>query len=93
MESWHASGSRVYRFHLPNFTSIGCLAQIENIEEFTDGSLKISITTKERVKVFDVISHSDNMYYAKYNTYDDLPIKDEDQKQTLNIIDEIKEKL
>ena len=92
-EYWHSYNHYIYKDDLPDYTSIGCLAQIENIEEFSDNSLRLSITTRGRVKISDIHTNSVGIYCGKYKPYDDLPVEDQEKEQILNIIEKIKEKL
>ena len=77
---------------LAHFSSVGCLAKIERIEEFLDNSLRLNIATQERIKIYDITLNQEGLYYGKYVSYAVLPIKGQEKEQVLGIIEEIKAK-
>lgn len=101
-DSWFRTIRYIREEELQSSNIIGTLVYLENAEEIIDvedagtgrefNLLRLSLTTKERVRISDISSAPDGFYYGRYETYDDLPMTEQEKVQALNIIEEIKEK-
>lgn len=101
-DSWFRTIRYIREEELQSSNLIGTLVYLENAEEIIDvedkgvggklNLLRLSLTTKKRVRISDISSAPDGFYYGRYEPYEDLPLTEQEKGQALNIIEEIKEK-